>query len=123
MDFNCQSVVNPLLDIAKFLPHTVYPENYGGYEDQKEIDLYQKLLRETDATKQRALIREFEKVTGVPVLLNTSFNENEPIVDTPAQALFCFLRTRMDALVLGNTILIRQTQATEIAPALMKSAF
>src|SRR5947209_14493758 len=57
--FRSQSVVNPLLDIAKFLPHTVYPENYGGYEDQKEIDLYQKLLRETDATKQRALIREF----------------------------------------------------------------
>ena len=61
IDFNCQGVVNPLLDIAKFLPHTVYPENYGGYEDQKEIDLYQQLLRETDATKQRALIREFEK--------------------------------------------------------------
>src|SRR6202008_890257 len=61
VDFNCQSVVNPLMDIAKFLPHTVYPENYGGYEDQKEIDLYQQLLRETDATKQRALIREFEK--------------------------------------------------------------
>ena len=68
------------------------------------------------------LIREFEKITGVPVLLNTSFNENEPIVDTPAQALACFLRTRMDALVVGNTMLIRQTQATEIAPALMKSA-
>jgi peptide/nickel transport system substrate-binding protein len=61
IDFNCQSVVNPLLDIAKFLPHTVYPENYGGYEDQKEIDLYDKLLRETDAGKQRALIREFER--------------------------------------------------------------
>src|SRR2546426_1244849 len=69
------------------------------------------------------LIREFEKITDVPVLLNTSFNENEPIVDTPAQALACFLRTRMDALVMGNTILIRQTQATEIAPALMKSTF
>src|SRR3989475_556623 len=68
------------------------------------------------------LIREFEKITGVPVLLNTSFNENEPIVDTPAQALACFLRTRMDALVVGSTMLIRQTQATEIAPALMKSA-
>jgi len=69
------------------------------------------------------LIREFERITGVPALLNTSFNENEPIVDTPAQALACFLRTRMDALVVGNTILIRQTQATEIAPDLMKSAF
>src|ERR1700751_2378234 len=61
VDFNCQSVVNPLMDIAKFLPHTVYPENYGGYEDQKEVDLYQKLLRETDPVAQRAQIREFEK--------------------------------------------------------------
>jgi peptide/nickel transport system substrate-binding protein len=61
IDFNCQSVVNPLLDIAKFLPRSVYPENYGGYEDQKEIDLYQQLLRETDPAAQRALIREFEK--------------------------------------------------------------
>jgi carbamoyltransferase len=55
------------------------------------------------------LISEFEKITGVPVLLNTSFNENEPIVDTPAQALACFLRTRMDALVIGNTIVLRPT--------------
>jgi peptide/nickel transport system substrate-binding protein len=61
VDFNCQSVVNPLMDIAKFLPHTVYPENYGGYEDQKEIDLYQQLLHETDAGKQREMIRAFEK--------------------------------------------------------------
>src|SRR5580704_13167350 len=61
VDFNCQSVVNPLMDIAKFLPHTVYPENYGGYEDQKEIDLYQQLLHETDAAKQREMIRAFEK--------------------------------------------------------------
>ena len=67
------------------------------------------------------LIREFEKITGVPVLLNTSFNENEPIVDTPGQALACFLRTRMDALVVGNTMLTRQSTATEIRPALMKT--
>ena len=43
----------------------------------------------------------------MPVLLNTSFNENEPIVDTPEQALDCFLRTRMDAIVLNNTIVRR----------------
>jgi len=55
-----------------------------------------------------ALIKEFEKITGVPVVLNTSFNENEPIVDTPEQALDCFLRTRMDAIVLHNTIVRRQ---------------
>jgi len=61
VDFNCQSVVNPLLDVGKFLPRSVYAENYGNYEDQKEIDLYQQMLRETDLTKQRALMREFEK--------------------------------------------------------------
>lgn len=48
------------------------------------------------------LIRAFEKLSGVPVLLNTSFNENEPIVHRPEEALDCFIRTRMDALVLGN---------------------
>jgi carbamoyltransferase len=53
------------------------------------------------------LIRSFEKLTGVPVLLNTSFNESEPIVQTAAEALDCFLRTRMDALVLGQTLVAR----------------
>jgi peptide/nickel transport system substrate-binding protein len=61
IDFNCQSVVNPLLDVSKFLPHSVYGENYGNYEDQTEIDLYQRMLRESDFTRQRALMREFEK--------------------------------------------------------------
>jgi carbamoyltransferase len=51
------------------------------------------------------LIKAFEKLSGVPVLLNTSFNENEPIVLTPLEALDCFLRTRMDALVLGRTVI------------------
>jgi carbamoyltransferase len=53
------------------------------------------------------LIRAFEQATGVPMLLNTSFNENEPIVNTPAEALDCFLRTRMDRLVIGATVLAR----------------
>jgi carbamoyltransferase len=53
------------------------------------------------------LIREFDALTGVPLVLNTSFNENEPIVDTPEQALDCFLRTRMDAIVIENTIIRR----------------
>ena len=51
------------------------------------------------------LIRKFGDVTGVPVLLNTSFNENEPIVHRPAQAIDCFLRTRMDVLSIGSYIL------------------
>jgi carbamoyltransferase len=57
------------------------------------------------------LIQEFGNLTGVPVLLNTSFNENEPIVDTPQQALDCFLRTKMDALVLGRTLLLRKNNS------------
>ena len=47
------------------------------------------------------LIRAFEARTGIPVLLNTSFNENEPIVEHPAEAADCFIRTKMDVLVLG----------------------
>ena len=58
---NCQNVVNPLADIGKYLPHTVSPSNYGYFEDQKEVDFYNQLLRELDKSKQRALLREFEK--------------------------------------------------------------
>ena len=52
-----------------------------------------------------ALIDAFRAETGVPVLLNTSFNENEPIVERPEQALDCFLRTDMDLLVMGPHLL------------------
>ncbi|MCC7417784.1 MAG: carbamoyltransferase [Acidobacteria bacterium] len=52
-----------------------------------------------------SLIGEFGRLTGVPVLLNTSFNENEPIVLRPEEALDCFLRTGMDVLVMGSHIL------------------
>jgi len=48
------------------------------------------------------LISEFNQLTGVPVILNTSFNENEPIVCTPQEAINCFLKTRMDVLYVGN---------------------
>jgi len=48
------------------------------------------------------LISDFHKLTGVPVVLNTSFNENEPIVHTPREAIDCFLKTRIDVLYLGN---------------------
>src|SRR5207249_3914162 len=50
------------------------------------------------------LLKAFARLTGVPVLLNTSFNENEPIVHRPEEALACFLRTEMDVLVLGHTV-------------------
>ena len=63
------------------------------------------------------LIAAFARLTGVPMLLNTSFNENEPIVLTPAQALDCFLRTHMDVLVMGNHVIERPTIAIEDGPA------
>jgi carbamoyltransferase len=56
------------------------------------------------------LLRAFEKRTGVPVLLNTSFNENEPIVMRPEEALDCFRRTDMDVLVVGNAVLEKRPE-------------
>lgn len=56
------------------------------------------------------LISEFDRRTGVPVLLNTSFNENEPVVQKPEEALKCFLRTRMDLLAMGSYVITRNTQ-------------
>ncbi len=53
------------------------------------------------------LIKAFDDLTGVPILLNTSFNENEPVVCKPSEALDCFLRTKMDVLMIGNYMLIR----------------
>ncbi len=67
-------------------------------------------LQTVSATSNRLyweLIRAFERITGVPVLLNTSFNENEPIVHRPSEAIDCFLRTGMDVLVLGNHVVAR----------------
>ena len=55
------------------------------------------------------LIDRFREKTGRPVLLNTSFNKNEPVVNTPQDALDCYLRTKLDALVLGNCIVERIT--------------
>ena len=53
------------------------------------------------------LIKQFYKISKVPILLNTSFNENEPIINRPDEALNCFLRTKMDVLALGNYLIIR----------------
>jgi carbamoyltransferase len=53
------------------------------------------------------LIQAFERKTGIPVILNTSFNENEPIVCQPAEAIDCFRRTRMDALAIGSYLVLK----------------
>ncbi len=55
------------------------------------------------------LISQFKELTGIPIVLNTSFNENEPVVCYPEEALDCFLRTKMDLLVLGNFVIERKS--------------
>jgi carbamoyltransferase len=53
------------------------------------------------------LIQSFRDMTSVPMMLNTSFNENEPVVCKPSEALECFLRTNMDTLVIGHSFITR----------------
>ena len=53
-------------------------------------------------TRYHKLITAFYKLTGVPLVLNTSFNDNEPIVTTPSDAIKTFLRTKMDYLAIGH---------------------
>jgi carbamoyltransferase len=61
-----------------------------------------------------SLLQEFHRKTGVPVLLNTSFNvANEPVVESPEDAIRCFLRTGIDALLIGNHLLVKKTKAEQ----------
>jgi peptide/nickel transport system substrate-binding protein len=58
---NCQGIVNPLLDVHAYLPHSVNKANFGYYEDPKELEIYEAMLREPDPAKQRELMYEFDK--------------------------------------------------------------
>jgi carbamoyltransferase len=69
----------------------------------------QTVHKETNPRYHR-LIEHFAELTGIPLVLNTSFNENEPVVCYPEEAFDCFLRTKMDVLVLGNFYLERKTE-------------
>ena len=64
-------------------------------------------LKENDNKFIYKLISEFNRQTEIPILLNTSFNENEPIVCKPEEAINTFIRTEMDALLLENYLLYR----------------
>lgn len=66
----------------------------------------QTVSKKTNPLYHRLISRFFEK-TGVPIVLNTSLNENEPIVRTPAEAISCFLRTEMDAIAIGGVLINR----------------
>ena len=64
-------------------------------------------VNKTDNEKYYNLIKNFFENTNVPIILNTSFNENEPIVNKPVEAINCFKRTKMDVLVLENWVISR----------------
>jgi carbamoyltransferase len=87
--------------------YPVRPEKRDVIPAVTHVDGSGRLQSVSERTNPRywALIRAFRDQTGVPVLLNTSFNENEPIVERPEQALDCFLRTDMDVLVMGPHLL------------------
>ena len=92
------------------LAYAVRPEKRDKIPAPTHVDgtgRLQTVSREANP-KYHALISEFARQTEVPVVLNTSFNDNEPIVCRPQEALDCFLRTQMDALVLGNVLIRRQ---------------
>ena len=88
---------------------SIRPERRGQIPAVTHVDGTGRLQTVERASNPRyyALIEAFFKKTGVPMVLNTSFNENEPVVCRPEEALDCFLRTKMDVLVLENYFLQR----------------
>ena len=91
----------------------IRPERRGQIPAVTHVDGTGRLQTVTRDANPRyhALIAAFAGLTGVPMVLNTSFNENEPVVCRPAEALDCFLRTKMDVLVLGDYWLRRSPSA------------
>jgi peptide/nickel transport system substrate-binding protein len=60
LEANCQNVVNPIADVGRWLPHEVYRENYGYFSDPEMVQIYDRMLKETDSAKARVLMRQFE---------------------------------------------------------------
>jgi len=91
------------------LAYAVRPEKRALIPAPTHVDGTGRLQTVTREANPRyhALISAFRDLTGVPVVLNTSFNDNEPIVCRPEEAIHCFLRTKMDALVLGGFLVTR----------------
>jgi carbamoyltransferase len=100
-----KSYPSPFMNLA----YSVHPDKRNRIPAPTHVDGTGRLQTVTREANPRyhALISEFERQTGVPVVLNTSFNDNEPIVCRPEEALDCFVRTQMDALVLGNFLITR----------------
>lgn len=89
---------------SMLMVYQVRPERRAEVPAVTHVDGSGRLQTVSRAVNDRyyQLIADFAALTGVPILLNTSFNENEPVVCTPDHAVECFLKTRMDALYIGN---------------------
>ncbi|MBI4538196.1 MAG: carbamoyltransferase [Gemmatimonadetes bacterium] len=100
-----QSYLSPFMLLA----YRVRASRLGEVPAPTHVDGTGRLQTVSRRTNPRfwRLIEAFRQETGVPVVLNTSFNENEPIVCTPDEAVECYLRTRMDVLALGNYVVER----------------
>jgi carbamoyltransferase len=104
-DYFEKSYPSPFMTLA----YSVRPEKRDIIPAPTHVDGTGRLQTVTRDANPRywQLIKAFENLTGVPVVLNTSFNDNEPIVCRPEEAIDCFLRTQMDALVLGDFLIRR----------------
>jgi carbamoyltransferase len=102
-----KSYPSPFMTLA----YSVRPEKRDSIPAPTHVDGTGRLQTVSRDANPRywQLIKAFEKLTGVPVVLNTSFNDNEPIVCRPEEAIDCFLRTQMDALVLGDFLILRHS--------------
>ena len=100
-----RSHASPFMTLA----YAVRPEKRALIPAPTHVDGTGRLQTVTREANPRyhALISAFRDLTGVPVVLNTSFNDNEPIVCRPEEAIDCFLRTKMDALALGDFLVTR----------------
>lgn len=99
----------PVPFMEKVFP--IRPERHSEIPAVTHVDgsgRLQSVMKEV-APRYHGLISKFYAKTNVPILLNTSFNENEPIVNAPKHALDCYLRTSMDMLVLGNCVVTART--------------
>jgi carbamoyltransferase len=109
-----ESAVDQYLEGAQPDPFmvTVYPVQPGKKNEIPAVTHVDGTARLQSVNFEHAphyaqVISAFGDETGVPVVLNTSFNENEPIVCSPSDAIDCFMRTRMDALAIGNYLVTR----------------
>ena len=104
-DYFVQTHPSPFMTLA----YPVLPEKREKIPAPTHVDGTGRLQTVTREANPRyhALISAFGRLTGVPVVLNTSFNDNEPIVCRPEEALDCFLRTQMDALALGDFLITK----------------